>query len=221
MGLFADLLAHPGVDEVVELRSRFGFMAYHGGSLEEMTDVIARRAAERSGASYYGVLQPSDLQWHIPSIQVSAADSPALTRFLDHVDIVITIHGFGRQGLLHLAAARWAEPRARRSRRRPLCAPTCPPTTSSPTSTASRRSCAACIPPTPSTCRPDKGVQIELPPRVRGSSPLWWDWEGPGSVPHTERLIDALVAATHSWTGPGTGLRSEALDDPADGAARR
>ena len=21
------------------------------------------------------------------------------------------------------------------------------------------------------------GVQIELPPRVRGSSPLWWDWE--------------------------------------------
>ena len=44
-GLFADLLATPGVEEVCELRSRFGFMAYHGGALEEMTDVIASAAA--------------------------------------------------------------------------------------------------------------------------------------------------------------------------------
>ena len=38
------------------------------------------------------------------------------------------------------------------------------------------------------------GVQIELPPRARGSSPLWWDWEG-GLVPHTEALIAGLGAA--------------------------
>ena len=36
------------------------------------------------------------------------------------------------------------------------------------------------------------GVQIELPPRARGSSPLWWDWEG-GLVPHTEALIAGLA----------------------------
>ena len=39
---FAELLAMPGVEEQLELRSRFGFMAYHGGALEEMTDVIAK-----------------------------------------------------------------------------------------------------------------------------------------------------------------------------------
>jgi hypothetical protein len=43
------------------------------------------------------------------------------------------------------------------------------------------------------------GVQLELPPRVRGSSPLWWDWEGPGLTPHTERLIDALVECATTW----------------------
>ena len=72
-------------------------MAYHGGSLEEQTDVIASLAAERSGASYYGVLQPEDLQWHIPSHRVTPKSSPQLATFIDHVDIVITIHGFGRR----------------------------------------------------------------------------------------------------------------------------
>ena len=53
---FAELLAQPGVEEVCELRSQFGFMAFHGGALEAMTDVIARAAADASGASYYGAL---------------------------------------------------------------------------------------------------------------------------------------------------------------------
>ena len=96
---FAALLAHPGVDEVCVRRGRFGFMAYHGGSLEEMTDVIAAAAAEQSNASYYGVHQPPDLQWHIPSIDVTPAASTELAWFLDHVDVVVTVHGYGRQGL--------------------------------------------------------------------------------------------------------------------------
>ena len=36
---FRQLLDTHGVQEVCELRSRVGFMAYHGGSLEEVTDV--------------------------------------------------------------------------------------------------------------------------------------------------------------------------------------
>jgi phage replication-related protein YjqB (UPF0714/DUF867 family) len=44
------------------------------------------------------------------------------------------------------------------------------------------------------------GVQLELPPRVRGSSPLWWDWEAPHPTPHTAALIDGLVAAANAWT---------------------
>jgi phage replication-related protein YjqB (UPF0714/DUF867 family) len=31
--MLADLLAHPGVEESSILRSKFGFMAFHGGGL--------------------------------------------------------------------------------------------------------------------------------------------------------------------------------------------
>ena len=48
---FRELLDSPGVREVCRLEGRLGFMAYHGGSLEHVTDVIADAAAARSGAS--------------------------------------------------------------------------------------------------------------------------------------------------------------------------
>jgi phage replication-related protein YjqB (UPF0714/DUF867 family) len=51
------------------------------------------------------------------------------------------------------------------------------------------------------------GVQLELPPRVRGRSPIWADWEGPGLVPHTEALIDGLAAAARSWPVTATDAR--------------
>ena len=87
--MFDELLAQEGVEEVLTLRSTFGFMAYHGGGLEEMTEVIAQAAAEKSGASYYGVHQPAGMEWHIPSHKVVREHSDALGAFLDHVDIVI------------------------------------------------------------------------------------------------------------------------------------
>jgi phage replication-related protein YjqB (UPF0714/DUF867 family) len=198
VGLFAELLAHPGVDEVLELRGRLGFMAYHGGSLEEMTDVIARRAAERSGASYYGVHQPSDLQWHIPSTKVDPQDSVQLTAFLEHVDIVITVHGFGRQGyfttlLLGGANRELAEHLGGHLRAHLPAYEIATDLERIPAELRGQH------PANPVNLPPAKGVQLELPPRVRGSSPLWWDWEGPGLVPHTEQLIDALVAAADAW----------------------
>ena len=100
---FAQILKAPGVREVCELRSgpagRVGFMAYHGGNLELQTDVIADAAAIRSGASYYGVLQPVPMREHLSSIKVRPAESAALRSFIDHVDIVVTVHGFGRRGM--------------------------------------------------------------------------------------------------------------------------
>ena len=97
--MFADLLAHPGVEEACELRGRFGFMAIHGGSLERGTDVIAAAAAERAGASLYAVRQPLDLTWHVPSIAFDPAVSPRLRDFLAHVDTVVSVHGYGRVGM--------------------------------------------------------------------------------------------------------------------------
>ena len=97
--MFDELLAHPGVEEIVELRSTFGFMAYHGGSLEEVTDVVATAAAEQAGASLYAVLQPAGFRWHIPSTEVRPEQSQALAEFLDHVEVVVTVHGYGREGM--------------------------------------------------------------------------------------------------------------------------
>ncbi|MDO8392160.1 MAG: poly-gamma-glutamate hydrolase family protein [Actinomycetota bacterium] len=185
---FRELLATPGVREVCHLRGRLGFMAYHGGALEEMTDVVASAAAARSGASYYAVLQPTGHEHHIPSHRVSPHESARLHRFLAHVDTVITIHGFGRHGywtslllggqnraLAHHVAGHLREhlpdyhvetdmeriPSDLRGlhRHNPVNLP--------------RR----------------QGLQIELPPRVRVSSP------------HTESLIKALAAAAGDWSG--------------------
>ncbi|TML58825.1 MAG: hypothetical protein E6G17_12000 [Actinobacteria bacterium] len=94
-GVFARLLREPGVEEQLELRSSLGFMALHGGNQDRVTDVIARQAAERAGASLYAVVQPPHLRWHIPSWRYTPAASPRLATFLDHVDVVVSVHGHG------------------------------------------------------------------------------------------------------------------------------
>lgn len=204
MGDFATVLDAPGVEEVCELRGSIGFMAYHGGHLEWMTDVIARRAADASGASLYAVVQPEGMSEHFTSTTVDPTASPRLAAFLDHVDIVITVHGFGRRAMFgsmllggqnrgfaeHVGDAIRAElpaygvltdldaiPKQLRGLhdRNPVNLPS------------------------------QQGVQIELPPRVRGSGPLWWDWEGPKLTPHTESLIDALAEAARTWRTPTSG----------------
>ncbi len=196
--MFAELLAHPGVREECELRSRIGFMAFHGGSLEEMTDVIAAAAAERSGSSYYAVLQPDDLQWHIPSHKVSPSDSPAMAAFIEHVDIVITVHGYGRRTMF-TSLLLGGRNRALAAHLGPFLQRHLPAydiRTDLDTIPSDLRGQHAA---NPVNLPRQQGVQIELPPRVRGSSPLWWDWEGPGLTPHTESLITGLAEAATAW----------------------
>jgi phage replication-related protein YjqB (UPF0714/DUF867 family) len=94
----SELLSQPGVNEVSRLRSRFGFLAIHGGGLEEMTDVIAERAAEAAGASVYLVRHPDRYPHHVPSARFDPAQSPRLAEFLDHVDVAVSLHGYGRIG---------------------------------------------------------------------------------------------------------------------------
>ena len=192
------LLAHPDVEEVSELRSTFGFMAFHGGGLEEQTDVIARAAAEQSGASYYGIHQPADLKWHIPSHQIDPAHSLLLDTFLTHVHTVITVHGYGRRGLFTTLLLG--------GRNRPLAQHVAQHLRNElpayeieddlakiPSDLAGQHA------DNPVNRVRNSGVQIELPPRVRGSSPLWWDWEGPHLTPHTTALVRGLSAAAQSW----------------------
>lgn len=198
MSPFAELLAHPEVDEVSALRGRFGFMAYHGGGLEEMTDVIAQAAAEQCGASYYGVHQPVGMERHIPSVHIDPAVSPALQSFLDHVDIVVTVHGFGRQGFFTslLLGGRNRELAHHVGGHLRAVLPAYDIVTDLDEIPRDLRGQHS---DNPVNLPRLQGVQIELPPRVRGSSPLWWDWEGPGLTPHTQALVDGLAAAALSW----------------------
>jgi phage replication-related protein YjqB (UPF0714/DUF867 family) len=194
----SELLTRPDVTEECVLRSTFGFMAFHGGSLEEMTDVIASRAATMSGASYYGIQLPDNLEWHIPSHKVTADQSPLLETFLSHVDIVITVHGFGRQGfftslLLGGRNRRLAEHLGGILRTHLPAYRIIVDLEEIPQNLRGLHQ------DNPVNVVEHSGVQLELPPRVRGSSPLWWDWEGPGLTPHTESLIDALAVAASTW----------------------
>ena len=193
-----DLLDHPGVEEVLEVRGRFGFMAFHGGSLEERTDLVARTAAERSGASYYGVHQPTGLRQHVPSHRFTGDQSQSLAEFLEHVDVVITVHGYGRRGLFttmllgggNRDLAAHVAPHLRRA---------LPAYLVEDDIEQIPKDLRGLHPKNPVNAPRNGGVQLELPPRVRGTSPLWWDWEGPHPTPHTAALIDGLVNAATTW----------------------
>ena len=201
MGRFAELLAHDGVEEDLELRSSFGFLAFHGGNLEVGTDVVASRAAAASGASLYAVRQPAGLRWHVPSIEFTPDESPALQAFLDHVDVAVALHGYGRDGMWttllvgggnrdlavhvaeHLRTALpdyevvdelEAIPNELRGVHR-----------SNPVNRASLG-----------------GVQLELPPRIRSWTPFWSELEPGDEIPHVAPLVDGLVAAARTWPTP-------------------
>lgn len=206
--MFRDVLHHPDVEEVVTLcghelnrSQRIGFMAYHGGGLEVMTDVIAQQAAALADVSYYGLHQPPEMETHFPSISVDPDESPGLRAFLDHVHTVITIHGFGRRGFFsslllgghHRSLAEHIGDHLRRS------LPAYRIVTDLEMIPQELR---GLHPRNPVNLPPGRGVQIELPPRVRGTTPLFWDWEGPDVSPHTRALIDGLVCAVKTWNEP-------------------
>jgi phage replication-related protein YjqB (UPF0714/DUF867 family) len=98
-----ELLGVRGVEERALISSRVGFLALHGG-LEQGTAEVAEAAAHAAGASYYAVVQPGDFRWHVPSHRYDPAHSRRLRAFLQHVEVVVSVHGFG--GLRH-AEDRW------------------------------------------------------------------------------------------------------------------
>jgi phage replication-related protein YjqB (UPF0714/DUF867 family) len=101
----AELLTLPGVREECILRSSVGFMALHGGSQDRGSDQIARRAAQLAGASYYAIVHPPGLRVHLTSRLYNPDHSAHLRAFVEHVDVAISVHGFGREGF-----ALWFDP---------------------------------------------------------------------------------------------------------------
>lgn len=191
------LLSQPGVTESSRLRSRFGFFAIHGGGLEEMTDVIAERAAEAAGASVYVVRHPNAYPHHLPSALFDPAESPRLAEFLDHVDVAVSLHGYGRDGRSTqlLAGGRNRALAAHLTRHVRLNGyqvitdlDEIPP------------ELRGLHPRNPVNRVRDGGTQLELSARVRGispRSPLPGD-DGLSSV--TSALIQGLAQAACSWS---------------------
>lgn len=189
--MFAELLATPGVEERGALRSSVGFLALHGG-LEEGTVEIAEQAANRAGASWYAVVQPPDLAWHVPSHHFDPAASPRLEDLLATCDVVVSLHGFGRAGwwtsLLLGGMDRVLAQQLAGVLRTGL--PMYDVVDDVEAIPADLRGLDAR---NPVNRARGGGVQIELPPRVRGVGPHWAGFRGDGLTPHTEALVTSLA----------------------------
>lgn len=199
MGRFAELLAHDGVEEDLELRSSFGFMAFHGGNLEEGTDVLAAQAAAAAGASLYAVRQPPGLRWHIPSVEVTPDDSPRLASFLEHVEVAVALHGFGREGMFTtLLLGGTNRPLAQHLAGHLRTA--LPGYDVVDALEQIPRELRGVHPRNPVNHPRGGGVQLELPPRTRSRTvPMWADLPDTEPVPHGQAVVAGLVEAARTW----------------------
>ncbi len=228
-----ELLAVPGVTEECILRpdSKVGIMALHGGSQDRGTHHIARLTAEQSGSSIYAIIQPADIRIHLTSRLHEPVHSPALQGFLDHVEIAVSVHGFGRDGF-----AFWLDPALGPAR---VIQPYGPPVRGTQTGpltgiivgggnaeltararaifhdridgyhVADERLRLGFHPQNPVNLPRQHGVQVELPPGLRGIGP-YGDRLVPDHDDIPDELIDALVELAHD------AARIAASDHPAD-----
>jgi len=192
----SELLSEPGMVELSRLRSRFGFLAIHGGGLEKMTDVIAERAAEAAGASLYVLRHPDRYPHHLPSALFDPAESARLAEFLDHVDVAVSLHGYGRLGRSTqlLAGGRnraLADHLARHIRLSGYEVVT--------ELDRMPRALRGLHPDNPVNRVRDGGAQLELTVRVRGLGPRRQTAGDDGLSPVTAGLVRGLVGAANCW----------------------
>ncbi|WP_286149891.1 poly-gamma-glutamate hydrolase family protein [Mycobacterium sp. ACS4331] len=192
----SELLSDPHVHEEHVLRSRFGFMAIHGGDLERMTDVIAERAAEAAGASFYTVRHPVDYPHHLASARFDPAESARLAEFLDHVDVVVSVHGYGRMG----QSTRLLAGGGNRTLASHVAGHLDLPGYHVITDLDDiPRELRGLHPDNPVNRVRGGGAQLELSPRVRGISPLSPVAAADGLPVVTSRLVSGLAAAASTW----------------------
>lgn len=194
----SELLADPSITEHSVLRSRFGFLAIHGGGLEQMTDVIAERAADAGDASLYVVRHPDHYPHHLPSARYHPEESERLAEFLDHVHVVVSVHGYGRAGRSTqlLAGGRHRELAAHVQRH-----VTIPGYQVVTDLDAIPRELRGLHPDNPVNRSRGGGTQLELSARVRGVSPRSGLPSDDGLAPATSALVQGLAAAARSWDG--------------------
>ena len=210
----AGLLAIPGVVEELELRSTLGVCALHGGGLERATEAVAREVAERTGASYYAVVQPEGSRHHLSSTRFDPKGSSRLAAFLGRSETVVSIHGYGREDdfwavLLggtnrvlasHMAGhLRGVLPEEYRVVDDVAAIP---------------RPLRGLHPDNPVNRPLNGGVQVEIPPGLRWNRDhgFWSDADDTPRAEQLDLLIDSLVAAIVDWPG-------QLLTDPSTGVS--
>lgn len=201
-----ELLAHPGVEEEVTLRSDFGFMAFHGGHLEAYTDHIAVETAARCDASLYIVRQPRDLRWHIPSTRFRPAESGKLRAFCNQVRTVITLHGFRRRHMPH-SILLGGHNRSLASVVSQQLRHALPEYVVEDSLAAIPMALRGLKADNPVNIPADRGVQIELPPAIRHQHEFWSSPRFDTSQPKHEakrpapiRLVHGLAEAVRAYS---------------------
>jgi phage replication-related protein YjqB (UPF0714/DUF867 family) len=147
-------------------------------------------------------VQPPGFRWHLPSTQINPAHSPLLAAFLAHVDVVVAVHGFGRQDMFTtlLLGGRNRDLGRHVGLRLQGALPEYDIVDELDRIPKELRG----LHPDNPVNRPRQGgVQLELPPRVRGLGPFWTDFRAEHGddvhPPHTEALIGALASAATTW----------------------
>ena len=90
----------------MELRSSFGVCALHGGGLERATEAVARDVAKETNSSYYALIQPEGSRLHLSSKNFNPAESSKLNKFLQKIDTIISVHGYGKDEIFGCASRR-------------------------------------------------------------------------------------------------------------------
>ena len=178
--------------EELEIRSKVGLMAYHGGTLEKATDAIARETAELCGASYYGLIQTNDDPLHFPSTKLFDYGSENLNVFFQHVRVVITIHGYGREHLFH-SVLLGGRNRALASHLASFLKMALPDYSFENDLEQIPKELRGLHPKNPVNIPALTGVQVELPPTLRWNREEW-GWSDNGGIGRAKHVDDIIVA---------------------------
>ena len=197
IGSLAGLLAVGGVSEELELRSTVGVCALHGGGLERATEVVAREVAARTGSSLYALVQSDGSRRHLPSTRFTSGVSDRLDAFLDRVDTVMSIHGYGRHDDFWAVLVGGANRRLAHHVAGHLRGVLPEQYRVVDDVHAMPHTLRGMHPENPVNRPVGGGVQVELPPSIRWNRDHR-DWSDHADTPrseHLDLLIDGLVAA--------------------------
>ena len=184
--------------EELEIRSKVGLMAYHGGTLEKATDAIARETAALCGASYYGLIQTNDDPLHFPSTKLFEYASENLNIFFQHVRVVITIHGYGREHLFH-SVLLGGRNRALASHLASFLKMALPDYSFENDLEKIPKELRGLHPKNPVNIPALTGVQVELPPTLRWNREEW-GWSDNGGIGRAKHVDDIIVALSNAIT---------------------